>query len=70
MKVKNSQIHYVKVKREKVDHCNICRNQATLSWDHVPPKGSIEVTPVEQMTILELLTAKENEVLSSISQTE
>jgi hypothetical protein len=68
MKVKNPEIHYVKVKREKVDHCNICRNHATLSWDHVPPKGGIEVTPVEQMTILQLLTTKENEGLSSISQ--
>ena len=68
MKVDNPQIHYVKVKREKVDRCNICRNQATLCWDHVPPKGGMEITPVEQMTILELLTAKQYAGLSSISQ--
>jgi len=68
MKVNTPKIHYVKVKREKVDQCNICRNQATLSWDHVPPKGGIEVTPLEQMTILELLTAKDKGQISSISQ--
>lgn len=61
-------MHYAKLKREKVDNCNICRNRAALSWDHVPPKGGIEVTPVEQMTILELLTANKDEELYSISQ--
>ena len=61
-------MHYVKLKRGSVDHCNICRNQTTLSWDHVPPQSGIELTPVEQTTILHLLTAKKNEELYSISQ--
>ena len=68
MKVNTFQIHYVKVMREKLDRCNICRNQATLCWDHVPPKGGIEIMPVELMTILELLTAKYTQAISSISQ--
>jgi len=68
MKLSAPRIHYVKVKRDRVGHCNICRNQTTLCWDHVPPQGGMEVTPVEQMTILQRLTAKENEKLYSISQ--
>ena len=68
MRVTKPQILYVKVKRDRVDHCNICRIRTTLSWDHVPPRGGIEVTPVEQMTILQLLTSKEDEKLYSISQ--
>ena len=61
MTLNKPQVHYVKVKRDKVDHCNICAKQTTLCWDHVPPQGGIEVTPVEQVTILQRLTGKEKE---------
>ena len=30
---------YSKEKREIEDNCNICGKIATLTWDHVPPKG-------------------------------
>lgn len=34
-----TSIHYIKEKRNKVDYCNICGKEASLTWDHVPPKG-------------------------------
>lgn len=41
-------MRYVKIKRrEKISTCNLCQQQKTLSWDHVPPKGGIELTKVE-----------------------
>lgn len=40
-------MYYVKTKREKVSQCNICLKIKSLSWDHVPPKGGIELTTME-----------------------
>lgn len=37
---------YTKVKRED-SICNICQNTASLSWDHVPPKGGIDLSSME-----------------------
>lgn len=39
-------------------YCLICGNYGTLSIDHVPPKGSIVVTQVEQRHISEMSGAK------------
>lgn len=36
-----------KKKRNKIDICNICREEKLLSWDHVPPKGGIILSSVE-----------------------
>jgi len=44
-------LHYVKIKRERVGICNICGTEAVLSWDHVPPKGSIICDDVEVLSI-------------------
>jgi hypothetical protein len=55
-------------KRNKVGVCNICRQSASLSWDHVPPKGGIELKAVEQITILQSLTGNPGEQKSRISQ--
>jgi hypothetical protein len=52
---------YFKNKRDKVDKCNICGLTSTLSWDHVPPKGSINLTCVEQETIFQKLAGKQGE---------
>ncbi len=60
--------HYVKVKRGKKDICNICKSKALLTWDHVPPQGGIDLTPVEQVTILQRLTASEDYQEHVISQ--
>lgn len=43
----NNNIHYVKIKRDAHGICNICKKETELSWDHVPPKGSIFYTDVE-----------------------
>jgi len=48
-------VHYAKYKREKVSFCNLCRKEGALSWDHVPPKGGIELSPVEMETIFEIM---------------
>jgi hypothetical protein len=60
--------HYVKVKRDKKDICNICKSKALLTWDHVPPQRGIDITPVEQETILERLTASKDDRQYLISQ--
>lgn len=36
-----NNLHYVKIKRDKIGVCNICGKESKLSWDHVPPKGAI-----------------------------
>jgi len=46
-----NSLHYVKTKRDKVGICNICGNVTNLSWDHVPPKGSIICTDVQILSI-------------------
>lgn len=49
-------MHYSKVKREKYGPCNLCRQDADLTWDHVPPQGGVELSAVEMRTILETLS--------------
>lgn len=49
-------MHYTKSKREKVSTCNICRKEGALSWDHVPPKGGINLTSVQMQTVFSLMT--------------
>ncbi|MHA1615672.1 MAG: hypothetical protein ACTSYJ_12570 [Candidatus Thorarchaeota archaeon] len=44
-------MHYAKNKRERKSICNICRSEADLSWDHVPPKGGITLTPIEMKSV-------------------
>lgn len=48
-------MHYAKAKREKTSPCNLCREKKPLSWDHVPPKGGIELTKVEMETVFGLM---------------
>lgn len=38
---------YAKTKRESTGPCNICKRPSVLTWDHVPPKGGIELLPVQ-----------------------
>lgn len=61
-------IGYTQFRREKVSLCNLCRQKKSLSWDHVPPKGGIEITSVEQEAILERLTGDPAKPKYSISQ--
>ncbi len=41
------ELVYRKFKRRREGSCNICGKIGPLSWDHVPPKGGIELEPVE-----------------------
>jgi hypothetical protein len=62
-------LHYVnKGKRGKVGPCNICQQSAALSWDHVPPKGGINLRPVEQSTIFQHLIGNLDKQKPHISQ--
>jgi len=61
-------INYHQFKREKVAECNICKKSAPLSWDHVPPKGGIELKEVEQVSIFQRLVIEPGEIKPRISQ--
>lgn len=61
-------MHYVKVKREKFGKCNICASDKPLSWDHVPPKGSIELAHMEMETLLQVFTGDPKKRYLSESQ--
>jgi hypothetical protein len=41
------ELVYRKFKRRRRGPCNICGVEGPLTWDHVPPKGGIELEPVE-----------------------
>lgn len=36
-------------------HCLICGTYGRLSWNHVPPQGSITITKVEQVHLTEVM---------------
>lgn len=44
-------------------YCLICGTLGPLSWDHVPPKGSITITRVEQAHLTEVMGIKPNPVV-------
>jgi hypothetical protein len=61
-------LSYIKVKRDKTGPCNICLKTSSLSWDHVPPKGGIEITHIEQENILQRLVSDESKRKFAVSQ--
>ena len=52
-------MRYVKTKRAKVGQCNICLEEKSLSWDHVPPKGGVTLTTMEMKSLFGIFTDKE-----------
>lgn len=54
-------MHYVKTKREKFGRCNICANAKSLSWDHIPPKGGIELSTMEMESLFYVFTREKEE---------
>lgn len=49
-------MRYVKNKRKKkLSTCNLCRQKKELSWDHIPPKGGIELTGVEMNVLFGMM---------------
>jgi len=49
---------YVEVQRGRTGQCNICLTKDDLKWDHVPPRGGVDVSPMDQYTILERLAGR------------
>ena len=46
------------VKRALSGNCNICGVRCRLTWDHVPPKGSAAIGPMDQQTVLQHLATR------------
>ena len=61
-------INYTEFKRERVSACNICREIRELTWDHIPPQGSISLGAFEQQNLFDQLTVKPGERHYTISQ--
>jgi hypothetical protein len=59
---------YSRVKREKAGPCNICLKKSQLTWDHIPPKGGIELKTIEQETVFHRLLAGETDRVFTIEQ--
>jgi hypothetical protein len=68
MKKENTYLYSTKFKREKVSQCNICKKIKSLSWDHVPPKGGIHLSSIEQETVFQHMTMSKDNRKYSISQ--
>jgi hypothetical protein len=68
VKKENTHLYFTKFKREKVSQCNICKKIKPLSWDHVPPKGGIHLSSVEQETVFQHMTMPKDNRKYSISQ--
>lgn len=51
---------YIKLKREKIDTCNICQKTKDLTWDHVPPKSGVTLSTMEIENIYKILTDGKN----------
>lgn len=61
-------MHYIKSKRDKTSICNLCRQERSLSWDHVPPKGGIELMPVEMKNIFDSMVSNHESQRQFVSQ--
>lgn len=61
-------VQYIQYKREKQSKCNLCSEIKSLSWDHVPPQGGIELTPVEMQSVFQILTGNPSNSKPVISQ--
>jgi len=60
---------YKKYKRkDKISICNICLKKKSLTWDHVPPKGGINLSRIKQENILQKITNLKNTPQYSYSQ--
>ena len=55
--------HYQKVKRDKVDFCNICGNRTELTWDHVPPKFCFNDVNVRYNSMMEKVKLNRRQII-------
>ncbi|ODR97207.1 hypothetical protein AUC70_13190 [Methyloceanibacter stevinii] len=58
-------MQYAIEKRQKRSICNLCRLEADLTWDHVPPKGGTVIRPMEMQAMMTRLTAETGKTVIS-----
>lgn len=51
---------YIKQKRAKTDFCNICGKFRDLTWDHVPPKGTLAEADYYTNTLFDGIPTRNN----------
>jgi len=51
------KLQYKKHKRTRIGHCNICGRYCQLTWDHIPPRGGIELEAVEINRVVGVLAS-------------
>ncbi len=61
-------MYYFRNKREQFGTCNVCGKDAQLTWDHVPPRGGIGLTPVEMESVFRILTGTKEGFKAARSQ--
>lgn len=57
-------MNYDKLKR-KDNICNLCQEVKKLTWDHVPPKGAIDLSDMLVQELTKLYLQKENPIQTS-----
>lgn len=55
---------YKKVKKEKVDFCNICGKKTDLTWDHVPPKFCFNDVSIKYNSMMEKVKLNRKQTIS------
>lgn len=58
----------IKNVRIKEGYCLICGSYGELTMDHVPPKGAITISKIEQKHIFELLEGDNKKIKGVVSQ--
>ncbi len=61
-------MYYVEIKRKREGVCNICGKTESLTWDHVPPKGGIELTSMQMQSVFSILAGNQKDVKYTESQ--
>lgn len=55
----------LKIRGPKQGYCNICGNFSDLTYDHIPPKGCIEIKPVEIRSLSQHFYGKKRKAVIS-----
>jgi len=61
-------VRYVKLKREKVGACAICKRFRELTYDHIPPSAAGNTDPVMLVSAMSAISGKPQEDRPLISQ--
>jgi hypothetical protein len=66
--VRPDAVRYVKVKREKVGACTICKRFRELTYDHIPPSAAGNTDPVMLISAMSAISGRPQEDRPLISQ--